>query len=449
MIQKVKGTQDFLDLTLYNFFLDSAKKHLKNYQFSEILTPILEPLELFKRSLGQETDVVSKEIYLARAKEESEDNICLRPEITAATMRAFLNESIETVPWKVFEVGPLFRHERPQKGRYREFHQISMEIIGSKSISQDVHFIKMLDRLFFENLGLNTYALSINFLGCAQDRADFKKTLHVFLQKHEQEICSDCKHRKEKNIMRIFDCKVPSCQVIYKNAPHIADHLCPECNKEWQELKDRLQELSVSFSYQPTLVRGLDYYSKTVFEFSTSILGAQNAFCGGGRYDTLATLIGGKQDYPSVGAAIGIDRVLLMLEMLKNSLPLPMAPKLHVILPFSKEQHSLALLIADELQAKSLCADILLEEDSIKSMMRKANKMGAAYVLVLGPDEQANRQVSVKNMISGGETKLAQSGLLIGFWKINKTIFFTFVVSVLRSKNVSNHTNNLYRKIVN
>ncbi|MCL4361699.1 histidine--tRNA ligase [Candidatus Dependentiae bacterium] len=411
VIQRVKGTQDFLDLKLFNFFINAAKKHLATYYFKEISTPVLEPLELFKRSLGLETDVVAKEMYIIKTNEEQEENICLRPEMTASTVRAFIDANIETVPWKVFSYGPVFRHERPQKGRFREFHQLTMETIGSKDISQDAQFIKMLDRFFHEILGLNNYALLINFLGCHEDRAKYREKLHEFLEKNKDKICSTCIVRKDKNIMRVFDCKTPSCQELYKNAPFIADNLCSVCAAEWQQVKNYLQELSVSFSYVPTLVRGLDYYNKTVFEFSSNVLGAQNAFCGGGRYDQLVSQLGGRQDQPSIGAAIGIERILLMLEQIVNNLPIAQEPKLHVILPLSQNQKSLALLLADELQAANLCAEIFLENDSVKSMMRKANKMGAAYAIILGEEEQANRQASVKNMVTGQETKVSQSEL--------------------------------------
>ncbi len=407
MIHRVKGTQDLLDLTLRNFLLDAAKEHLGQYNFTEISTPVLEPLELFKRSLGEETDVVSKEMYTL----SNDETICLRPEATASVVRAFVNHSIDQTPWKVFMWGPMFRHERPQKGRYREFNQISLEVIGSQSIYQDVQFLKMLDRFFAETLKLDTYALLINFLGCSDDRATYKKKLYTFLSKKEAELCEKCKIRKERNIMRVFDCKNPACQELYLKAPFIADHLCPECTQEWQDLKDNLEHLSVSYSYKPTLVRGLDYYDKTVFEFVSTELGAQNAFCGGGRYNTLAKEIGSKVDHPSLGASIGIERVLLLLES-KENLGLKELPRLHVIVPLTKEQQPLALLLADELQARQLTTDILLEGDSVKSMMRKANRMGARYVLLIGPDEQEKKVVTVKDMLKHEETSVHQKDLV-------------------------------------
>ena len=410
MIRRVKGTQDFIDMTLFNFLITQAKNHLRLYNFTEIATPILEPLDLFKRSLGLETDVVTKEMYTLCGDEE--EPICLRPEATASCVRAFVEHSITQVPWKVFLWGPMFRHERPQKGRYRQFHQINIEVIGSQSIDQDVQFIKMLDRFFLETLHLDTYALLINFLGCAQDRVAYKKKLHAYLEKQQGDVCTTCIERKEKNLLRIFDCKNEACQKAYAAAPHIADHLCEPCAQEWQQLKDTLEQLSVSYSYRPTLVRGLDYYDKTVFEFVSTELGAQNAFCGGGRYNSLVKQIGGKEDQPSIGASIGVERALLLLERIKDTLQLPQLPPLIVVLPLTKEQHALALLVADELQARSFCTDVLLEGDSVKSMMRQANKMGARFALLLGPDEQAQKVVTVKTMMTGDEEKVPQKELV-------------------------------------
>lgn len=410
MYNRVKGTQDFLDLTLFNFVIESAKKHLALYNFIEIATPLLEPAELFQRSLGLETDVVTKEMYVVES--EDEQKICLRPEATASCVRAFVNNHVSTIPWKVFLWGPMFRHERPQKGRYRQFHQITMEIIGSQSVVQDVHFIKMLDRYFSETLKLDSYALQLNFLGCAADRATYKQILREFLAEHASVSCALCIIRRDKNILRVFDCKNSGCQEVYKKAPPLVDSLCIDCVKEWQELKDNLEHLSVSYSYVPTLVRGLDYYDKTVFEFVSLELGTQNTFCGGGRYNSLVKAVGAKEDQPSIGAALGIERLLLLLEDHQERLALPHKPKLSVVIPMDEAQYSLALLIADELQAHMVTVELFLEGDSLKSMLRKANKMGAHYALLLGENEQRTKTVTVKHMTSGDEKSIPQVQLV-------------------------------------
>jgi histidyl-tRNA synthetase len=213
-------------------------------------------------------------------------------------------------------------------------------------------------------------------------------------------------------VLRIFDCKNVHCQKIYEDAPFIIDNLCDPCELEWQQLKDTLDMLSVSYAVKPTLVRGLDYYNKTVFEFSSDNLGAQNAFVGGGRYDQLVAQMSGKEDQPSFGAAIGIERVMLLLEQMRDQLRLPQLPALHVIIPIAKEQQQVALLLADELQAVGLCTEVLLEGDSMKSMMRHANKLAATYCLIIGEDEQQTRTVTVKHMIKGTSEKIAQIDLV-------------------------------------
>ena len=412
MIPRVKGTQDFLDCALFNFIIIAIKKHCATYHFTEIQTPILESVDLFCRSLGQHTDVVTKEMFIIEPRQtENEDRICLRPEGTAPTVRAFNEHHIQTTPWKVFSYGPMFRYERPQRGRYRQFHQVTMEIIGSAAVSQDVECITMLDRFFHEILKLDNYVLVINFLGCIQDRHAYLDILKKFMDSSAvaQQICAQCTERKERNIMRIFDCKNSQCQMVYQKAPHIADHLCQTCAHEWQELQKQLSLLSVSHVYKPTLVRGLDYYNKTVFEFVSKNLGAQDTFCGGGRYNQLVQQLGGKQDQAAIGAAFGIERLMLLLEPIRDTLPIPKAPALHIIIPMSEAQHFLALLLADELRAQNLCTDILFE-GSMKSMMRKSSKLQAHYVLILGETEQQNRTVTIKNMMTGIEESVAQIG---------------------------------------
>jgi histidyl-tRNA synthetase len=407
MINRIRGTRDFLDLTLFKFTLSTIKKHLELYHFQEIMTPLLEQTELFKRSLGTETDVVSKEMFLATSSSgQGSESICLRPEATASTIRAFIEGGIDQLPWKVFSFGPMFRYERPQKGRYRQFYQVNIECIGSGALSQDVQLIALLDRLFAQKLQLENYALHINFMGTPEERAELRKQLATFLEK-ESDICATCKTRKESNILRVFDCKSPVCQKIYKNAPALSDCFGDSSQQEWQQLQDQLEELSVSFVINPRLVRGLDYYSKTVFEFVSPDLGSQSAFCGGGRYDYLVSQLGGKQDQPSIGAAIGFDRLLLLMEMNQQNLVLPQEPALHVVLPLSQSQHGLALQLADSLLKAGLTTEILFE-GSIKKMMKRANKLGASYCYILGEQEQQDGTVVVKDMQKGTEQTVKQ-----------------------------------------
>lgn len=406
-IPRVKGTQDFLDLSLYNFIVEKISHHAKTYHFHEIATPILENTSLFTRTLGENTDVVSKEMFIIKT-ENDDKSICLRPEATASIARAFTEQTAPLLPWKVFTHGPMFRHERPQKGRFRQFHQVSLEIIGSASILQDAQLITMLDRFFHETLLLTDYALLINFLGCQNDRRSYEVSLKSFLDDQSTHLCETCLSRKEKNILRIFDCKNDSCQQIYRNAPAIIQSLCVDCAIQWKQLTDQLELLSVSYTWSPTLVRGLDYYSKTVFEFVSNALGAQSTFCAGGRYDQLISLVGEGDDQPSVGAAFGIERLMLLLEPIKSTLPINPLRALHVIIPLSLEQQPLALLLADTLLAHNLTTEVLLENHSVKSMMRTANKMAATYCLIIGTDEQKQGVVTIKNMVNGTESRVAQ-----------------------------------------
>jgi len=410
MIPRVKGTQDFIDCTLFNFIIDAIKKQCSTYHFTEIQTPILESVDLFCRSLGLYTDVVSKEMFIIESRQEGgEDRICLRPEGTAPTVRAFNEHHIQTIPWKVFSYGPMFRYERPQKGRFRQFHQVTMEIIGSGVVGEDVQFITMLNNFFSKKLMVHNYELIINFLGCADDRNAYLGILKKFMDQDDitHTICAQCLERKERNIMRIFDCKNSQCQELYRNAPYIADNLCQNCSTEWNTLQQQLTATSVSYVYRPTLVRGLDYYNKTVFEFVSKNLGAQDTFCGGGRYNQLVEQLGGNKDMPAIGAAFGIERLILLLEPLREQLAIAHPPTLHMIIPMTQAQHTTALLLADTLHAHDICTDILFE-GSMKSMMRKASKAGAAYVLIIGETEQQTGTVMIKNMTTGVEQSVAQ-----------------------------------------
>ncbi|KKP23842.1 MAG: Histidine-tRNA ligase [candidate division TM6 bacterium GW2011_GWF2_28_16] len=411
MINRVRGTQDLLDLNLQNFVLEKLKNYINLYNFKHIETPVLEYTKLFIHSLGSNTDVVSKEMYTFPAENE-EDSICLRPEATSGVIRAYYENKIEEKPYKVFNYGPMFRRERPQKGRWRQFDQLNFEVINSNSIAQDVLFIKMLDSFFSQELNLESYVLKLNYLGCSQDRQKHKIALKKFLDNIDSQICDTCKTRKETNILRVFDCKNEACQKAYKDAPKLTDFLCTECATEWQELQEKLNILSINFVIDFKLVRGLDYYNKIVFEFASPFLGAQSAFCGGGRY-LLGKDVGAPENFPSVGAAIGLGRLLLLVEQNIQNLNLPEQKALYLILPMEKEQHNLALLLADELIANKISIDVLLEGSSIKNMMKKANKMGAKKVLILGEDEQNTGTVTIKNMQTGESVKIKQTEVLV------------------------------------
>ena len=411
MVQRIKGTQDQLDFTLLKFVYDSTEAHLSQFNFDQIELPILESTELFQRTVGTETDIVQKEMFTIAPRVGSNESICLRPEATASVNRAFLEHGIQELPWKVFCFGPMFRYERPQKGRFREFRQCSIEVIGAESIDQDVLLISNLCQLFREKWQIHNYGLLLNFLGCAQDRVNFKNELVDFLNQNLSIICTTCQTRISTNPLRVLDCKNETCQELYAQAPKIASSYCPECTAEWQQVQKHLNLLGIAFAVQTNLVRGLDYYNKTVFEFVSTDLGAQSTFCGGGRYE-LASQLGSKNAVPSVGAAFGVERILLILESRKDQLAIPQKPPLHVIVPLSSEQNILALLVAQSLFKQQLCTEVLLENNSVKSKMRKANKLGATYCILIGEEEQANQTVTVKQMITSQETIVRQTELV-------------------------------------
>lgn len=409
MINRVRGTQDILDLKLYNFVLNTIKHHLDLHNFSEIETPVLELTELFVRSIGAETDVVSKEMYTINTSDD--ESICLRPEGTASIIRAYVENGVQQSPWKVYMHGPMFRRERPQKGRWRQFNQFTFEVINAQSIAHDAHVIGMLNTLFGERFKLDNYVVKINFLGCSDDRKQHRTALVDFLNKEINNICETCKVRKDKNPLRVFDCKSEQCQACYTKAPKITEHLCTACAEEWQTLQELLGMLSVSFVIEPLLVRGLDYYNKTVFEFSSPDLGAQSAFLGGGRY-SLGKEVGAKDDFACIGAGIGMGRIMLLIEKNLQKISIPQEPALHVVIPLGKEQIPLALLLATEIQAHGLSMDVLLEQASVSNLMKKANKLGAKFVCLIGADEQTNGTITVKNMIKGESTTMRQAELI-------------------------------------
>lgn len=409
MITRVRGTEDLLDLRIHNFIQEKIKLHLTLHNFIQIDTPILEQTDLFIHAIGTQTDIVSKEMYTLQTT--GEESICLRPEATASIIRAYVENKIEQAPWKVFLIGPMFRHERPQKGRWRQFSQASIEIINTENIAQDAYFLKVLDGLFHDIFKLDHYALKLNFLGCSDDRANHKAALLDFLQKNQESICPTCIDRVWKNTLRVFDCKNEACKTLYRQAPTITDHLCTTCSSQWTILTQLLDMISVNYVIDPTLVRGLDYYNKTVFEFSSRELGAQDAFCGGGRY-RLGKETGAQQDIPSIGVGIGMGRLALLVEKNANKYTLPQDPVLHAIIPVLPEQEPLALILGHELETHQLSSDILLEKASLSNLMKKANKMGAKYVLVIGPDEQQNGTVSIKHMQKGTTSVVKQAEVI-------------------------------------
>ena len=411
MFTRVKGTQDWLDCSLAQGVLKKVEGFLKIHNFSYIMTPLLEYVQLFERGLGYETDVVSKQMFLIDSKNEDE-KICLRPEATAGVVRAFLEQQHAiTLPWNAYTFGPMFRYERPQKGRYRQFHQVNLESIGVVGIEYDALFITMLQNMFLQVLQVTDFVLKINYLGTLQDREVYKKTLQAFLQKHESEICATCIQRSTTNILRCLDCKVESCQAVYKDAPVLTDSLSPESAAQFAQLQKLLLALGVTFVHDPFLVRGLDYYNNTVFEFVGTALGAQNAFCGGGRYDSLAIQLGAKQEIPAIGAGIGFERLLMLCEE-KAQLLQEQKPQLTVIIPVEESEKIVATILTQYLTQHEVCTQLLAQQTSLKSRLKTADKLGARYVIIIGSQEREQNYVTVKHMVTGKESQVVQADLV-------------------------------------
>lgn len=401
----VRGTEDKLDIGLERKVEKMLVNKMLANNFSQIQTPIIESLDLFVRCVGQGTDVVGKEMFLLESSQD--DKLCLRPEATASTFRAFLDAKIQSGPWKVFSSGPMFRHERPQKGRWRQFDQFNVEVIDAKGHEHDVMLIELLDRTFKRDFGLTDFQLHLNFLGNSDERKAHRAELVNFLSKNTQSLCSRCNERIEQNPLRCFDCKNEGCHKVLDGAPVLESFLEAESKAEWEAIQKELTLMDVNFVKDSRLVRGLDYYNGIVFEFKSHLLGAQDTFCGGGRYD-LSEAFGLKNPVSSIGAAAGVGRILLIMEE-SGKLPQVEEKKLNLVIPMETEQRVLAMMLARELTEAGVCADVMLESCSFGNMMKKANKAGAAKVLILGKAEQESGTVVIKDMLTGQQETVKQA----------------------------------------
>lgn len=411
-VTKVRGTLDKLekDTKVESIIIDKVSGWLNLCNFNKIQTPILEKTDLFIESIGQSTDIVNKELFFIQNRTESDEKICLRPELTAGIFRAYLeNKSQITSPWKVFTIGSCFRYERPQKGRWRQFDQISIEIIDAKSEMFDAELILNLDRFFSHQLNLTNYLLKINYIGNHEERKSFREALLGFLTDHEPSLCKDCNVRKLTNILRCLDCKNDGCKKILENAPKILSYLNDESLKTFENIKENLIFNSINFSVDQMLVRGLDYYQGLVFEFISGSIGAQSTFCGGGRYE-LALRLGSKLPIPSVGAGIGLGRLSMILQ--EEDLIKITPENLVAILPLTKDQESLGLIVADFLRKNNQRCELILGIDSVKSKIKQAVKLGAVKAIFIGETEVLENTLTVKDLNTGIEVKTPQSKIL-------------------------------------
>jgi len=399
-IQAVKGTQDALpkDTHKLRILEQTIAEIAGNYGFAEIRTPVFEYTDLFCRSVGDTTDVVQKEMYTFEDK--GGRSITLRPEGTAGIMRAFLERGLfnESMPQKLSYFTSCYRYEKPQAGRLREFHQFGVECFGTENAAADAEIIALADEIF-GFFGIQNLKLQINSIGCPTCRAEYHKVLKEYFESKKSELCTTCLSRLERNPMRILDCKSPVCSEIAKEAPKVLDYICDDCSEHFEMVKKYLTAMNINFEINPTIVRGLDYYTRTVFEFVSTQIGAQGTVCGGGRYDGLAEELGGSHT-PSIGFAMGMERLVMLLEA--QSIDLPQANKCDLyIAPANEEASLLAAKIATDLRCEGAFVLFDVVGRSIKSQMKYANKIGASFTVVLGEDELSSGVAQLKNMETG------------------------------------------------
>jgi histidyl-tRNA synthetase len=395
MIQLIRGFKDILpgETELWQQVENTAKSLFEDFGFKEIRIPIMERTELFARSIGEDTDIVEKEMYTF--PDRKGDLITLRPEATASVCRSYIQHKLyATDPVrKFYTIGPMFRRERPQKGRYRQFYQINAEIFGVNSPLVDVELIFLLNTLF-SKLSVPDVTAHINSLGCPDCRPDFKAALSDFLMSVVNDLCSDCVRRKDRNPLRVLDCKVPSCREALEDAPSILDYLCATCIQHFETVKNALATLDVSFVVDKRLVRGLDYYTRTTFEMQTHALGAQNAVAGGGRYDGLVKSLGGP-DTPATGFAIGLDRLTEIAGL--DSSDIFKTPDIFIA-ALGPNSRVLAFEWHCALCLKGIKTEMEFEDKSLKSQMKQADRMGAEHVLIVGDNEIKEGKVILRNM---------------------------------------------------
>lgn len=402
-IQRPKGTQDLLpEVTAkWQYLEETIRKVCREYGYQEIRTPIFEATELFHRGVGDTTDIVNKEMYTFLDK--GDRSITLRPEGTASVCRAYVENKLYAGPQpvKLYYVGPMFRYERPQTGRFRQFHQFGVEVLGSEKPVVDAEAISLVWDLY-HRLGLKNLEVHINSVGCPTCRAEHRTALQEFLVPRRQDLCRDCQERFERNPMRILDCKNPTCQEITQGAPTTADTLCADCQSHFEELQELLKVAGVVFKVNPRLVRGLDYYRKTAFEVMVEDIGAQSAICGGGRYDGLVEQIGGPST-PGIGFAMGMERVLAAIEV-QNAMPQradsPFA--MVVALGAVAEQRGFGLL--QGLRQAGVPAGMDPSGRGLKAQLKNADRQGAKLALIIG-EEELKREVFILRDLILGEQK--------------------------------------------
>ncbi len=415
-INALKGFKDILpgEVELWQQVEAVARKIFNRHHFREIRLPVLEQTDLFKRSIGEDTDIVEKEMYTFVDK-----GVTMRPEATASLIRAYIEHSLHLVKpvQRLFTIGPMFRHERPQKGRLRQFHQMDVEVFGSESPLVDAELLAMA-AMVFDELAVNVQ-LELNSLGCPDCRPAYRKKLVQFIEARLENVCDDCRRRSITNPLRVLDCKRETCRAQVEEAPSILDHLCEECDRHFVTVQSILEDFGVDYRLNKFMVRGLDYYCRTTFEFVTGELGAQSAVCAGGRYDGLVEKLGGPKGTPGIGFAMGLERLVLLLQQQEKDVagePLDL-----FVIGLGEESTRLGNRLSRELRKRGLSVAMDYEGRSLKAQMKQANKANTSYTLIIGEDELEAGKATLKNMNSQEQYDVELStGAIVAVFGENK-----------------------------
>lgn len=414
----IKGTKDVLPKDVHkNQYIEATALDIASkFGYKEIRTPVFEHTELFQRGVGDTTDVVQKEMYTFDDK--GGRSITLRPEGTSGAVRSYLENGLcnEVLPQKVCYLTSCYRYEKPQAGRLREFHQFGVECFGSASPLADAEIIALAKSLF-DTLGVKDLSLEINSIGCPTCRAEYHKALKEYFSSRKDELCDTCKSRLDRNPMRILDCKSPICHEIAEGAPVVIDYLCDECKEHFENVQKYLKAQNIEYTINPQIVRGLDYYTKTVFEFVSNSIGAQGTVCGGGRYDGLVEELGG-QHTPSLGCAIGIERLMLLMEAQGCEFPEAEKPDLFIV-ALGEKATLKAVEIAKDMREEGFSALLDLNQRSVRAQMKYADKLGAKFNVVIGDNEVEAKTAKLKNMQTGEETEINLDTFVSGFYSIS------------------------------
>ena len=414
----IKGTKDVLPKDVHkNQYIEATALDIASkFGYKEIRTPVFEHTELFQRGVGDTADVVQKEMYTFDDK--GGRSITLRPEVTAGAVRSYLENGLcnEALPQKVCYLTSCYRYEKPQAGRLREFHQFGVECFGSASPLADAEIIALAKSLF-DTLGVKDLSLEINSIGCPTCRAEYHKALKEYFSSRKDELCDTCKSRLDRNPMRILDCKSPICHEIAEGAPVVIDYLCDECKEHFENVQKYLKAQNIEYTINPQIVRGLDYYTKTVFEFVSNSIGAQGTVCGGGRYDGLGEELGG-QHTPSLGFAMGIERLMLLMEAQGCEFPEAEKPDLFIV-ALGEKATLKAVEIAKDMREEGFSALLDLNQRSVRAQMKYADKLGAKFNVVIGDNEVEAKTAKLKNMQTGEETEINLDTFVNGFYSIS------------------------------